>query len=165
YEVLHVQAPMQCGESLVGHILEEGHVDEVDMEVQNIEFVGTGTNFVHQCKMRGEIGFARCPVESNSLITDWDQLRLGLRLYGRKEGDVMPEVDQCIGEISDDAFRAAIEAWWHGFIERGNLGDFHQNTREGVKIDFGNSTPNVMRMFRTCEKVEAQFVEANGLVE
>ncbi len=42
-----------------------------------------------------------------------------------EEGDVVPLLDEFLGEIGDDPFRASVQPGRHAFEQRSNLGDFH----------------------------------------
>ena len=64
-------------------------------------------------------------VEAQRARPDGRQSRLGGAVAGSEQRDLVPELDQGVGQVSDHAFGAAIQFRRHGFGERCNLRYFH----------------------------------------
>jgi hypothetical protein len=69
---------MQCRQRPVRDVLEEGKMQEVGVEMQNVETVLPILDFVHHHKMRGEVRFQRRPIQSDRLVAHFHQLRARL---------------------------------------------------------------------------------------
>ncbi len=116
---------MQGGDGLVSQPLEEGKVNEVDVEVDDVELMLSEVHLLQHAQMGGEIRLEGVRVEPDSLITNRNEPRARLRLRAGEERHIVAELDQCIGEMSHDPLGAAVETGRHSLIEGSHLGDLH----------------------------------------
>ena len=71
----------------------------------------------------------RGPVPPQRLLGDGDEPARRGRVAARKQRDVVAGSNQRLGEVGDDAFRAAVLGWRNAFVKRRDLGDPHTRFR------------------------------------
>ena len=122
---MHVQPAVQRRHGLVGLVLEDREMQQVDVEMQDVELPRTASHFVEHRQVRGDVGFQRCGVQPDRALTDRYQPGGGVRIRGGEQRDVMAELHQCITENRDDSFGATVKLGGDGFCERRDLGNVH----------------------------------------
>src|SRR4051794_10213904 len=136
---------MQGGHRPFGVLGKEGKMDQVEMEVDNVEFVPSAMNLVQHRHVRGEIRLEIAGIEPDRLITAGHQRGLGPCLRAGEQGHLVAELHERVREVRDNPFRAAIESRRHGLVQRGNLGDPHSDdpsrTRTLPATDLNMSHP------------------------
>ena len=98
---------MQRRDGAVQHVLHHRHVQQVDVEMQDVELVGAAAHLVEQDHMvRDRVLDMR--VEPQGHFRDRHQLGRRDGIAAGEEGDVMPLMDQFLGDIGYDTLRPAI---------------------------------------------------------
>ena len=96
----------------------------VDMEVQNVEIVGTFAHPVqHQHVIRNWITHVRVEPQRRRRATHNACGRHGIAAC--EQSHVMTQADEFLSKIGDNAFCAAIEPRRHALNKRSDLRDFH----------------------------------------
>jgi len=123
-ELGQVEPAVQRGE--IGHAraTHDRESEIVDMEVDDVELVGAAGQLLEHADVRCQI-VANRRVEAQRVGPARLELRGRLAVGAGEQGDVMPELDQLVAEISDDPLGAAIEQRRHRLAERRDLGDPH----------------------------------------
>lgn len=116
---------MQGGEGPIGEALEHREVDHVGVEMDDVEVVGTLHHLRQHDQVCGQVRLERRRIQPDRLIAYGDETRARLGVDRGEQGDVVPQVDQGVGQVGDDAFGAAIQPGRHGLIQRRDLGDLH----------------------------------------
>ena len=78
--------------------------------MEDVELVPAAVHLVQHRQVRREVGLEFAGVQPDRLVAAGDQRRPGLGFGAGEEGDVVPEPDQGVGEVGDDALGAAVEA-------------------------------------------------------
>ena len=80
-QILQVEPAMQRGHGARRKFFEERKMDEIDVEMQKVEFVPAQMKFMQHGQMSGEVRFQRTWIEPNGLIAYRNQRRprMGLR--------------------------------------------------------------------------------------
>ena len=125
-QVLQVEPTVQRGHGSRRKIFEERKMDEIDMEMQKIEFVPARMKFMQHGQVSGQVRFQRTRIEPNGLIAYRNQRRPCVGLRTREQRDLVPKLHESVGQVRHDAFGAAIQAWRHRLIQRRDLSDFHK---------------------------------------
>jgi hypothetical protein len=102
-----------CGDFISAH---QGEMDIVAVKVNHVELTYVSKDeFKHSHMMRenlAHLGIApECP------WTHLHEPRSRLRVSARKQGYVMSEPYELLGEIGDDPFGAAVKGWRHGLVQ------------------------------------------------
>ncbi len=105
---LQVQPPVQGGEGLAGRVLEEGELDHVGVEVDDVELIGPPADLVQHGHVRGEVGLQRRGVQPDGLVADGGQFGLGAGVGAGEQGDIVAEIDQGVAEVRHHPFGAAV---------------------------------------------------------
>jgi hypothetical protein len=108
---------------------------QVHMEVQDIKLRGPSFDLVQHGQVCGKIGFQRCNIEADRLISYRDKTRFRARIGGGEQGDLVPQLHQGIAEVRDGPFRAAIQLRRHSFIQRSNLRDSHVSACRWTSVE------------------------------
>ena len=82
-------------------------------------------DLVQHGQVRGEVGFQRRGSSRIACSRTAHQPRLGACIGRGEQRDLVAEIAQRIAQVRDDSLRAAIELRRYGFVERGDLGNFH----------------------------------------
>ncbi|MNL17894.1 hypothetical protein D3C87_1390150 [compost metagenome] len=127
-QVLQVQPPVQGGHRLVRQVAEEGEMDDVGVEMDDVELVGAVQNLGQQGHVRGQIGFQRFRVQPDGLIAHRDQPRPRLGLGAGEQGHFVAQIDQGVCQMGHDPFGAAVKPWRHRLIEGRDLSNLHRPT-------------------------------------
>ena len=115
---------VQRGDGAVRDRPEQRKLELVDMEVQDVEFIGALAHAIEHQHVVGNwiadavfepqrFGYARHKIGGRD------------RIAAGKEGDLMAERHQLLGQVGDDPLGAAIEARGNAFDQRRDLRDFH----------------------------------------
>ena len=106
-------------------------MDEINVEMQEIEFAPAQMKLVQHGEMRRHIGFQRRRIEPDGLIAHRHQCRPCLRLRAREQRHVVPKLHQRVGQVRHDPFGAAVEPGRDRLIQRRDLSDsIKQSPRE-----------------------------------
>ncbi len=124
-QVLQVQAPMQGGQGLAGHVGEEREMDHVGVEVDHVELVGAAAHLGDLGHVGGQVGLQRRGVQSDRLVAHHHQPGLGAGLAAGEQGNLVAQLHQGVGQVRRHPLGAAVEPGRDSFIERRNLGDAH----------------------------------------
>jgi hypothetical protein len=116
---------MQRGEGAFGDVLEQREMHQIDMEMQQVELVGAAAHVVQHRQVRGQIGFERMRVQPEGARTRRDQFGARAAVPAGEDRDLVSQIDQCIGQVSHDAFCASVEAGRDRFIQRCDMSDTH----------------------------------------
>src|SRR5262249_12465377 len=96
---------------------QDGVAEVVDVEMNDIELLGSPCHDLQRDDMRSEI--VTYPlVETQRTWPNRLQLRLGHAIAAGKQRHFVAEAGELIGEIGDDPLGAAIELGWHGLHQR-----------------------------------------------
>ncbi len=125
-QVLQVQAAVQGGQGLFRHVLEHRELDHVGVEMDDVEAMRLAANLVQHGHVGGQVRLQRRGVQADGLVAHDDQLGLGASVARGEQGDLVPKIDQGVGQMRHDAFCTAIEAWRNGFVQGRHLGDLHR---------------------------------------
>ena len=117
---------MQRGDGLRRDLLEEGKMDQVDVEVQDVELGAPLAQLVQHREMRREIGLERGRIEPDGLVTHRHERGSGARLGTGKQRHLVAELDQRVGEMGDDPFGTAVKTGRDGLVKRCDLRNLHQ---------------------------------------
>jgi hypothetical protein len=109
-QVGNVEAAMKRRQRAIGNALENWIVHEIDMEVHDVELVGTQTHLVEHREMRGNLRFELRGVKTDRAIASHDEPGAGARIAARKERHVVAEIDERIGEVCNNSLGAAVES-------------------------------------------------------
>ena len=96
----------------------------VDMEMQHVELMGTLGDVFDQDRV-GRDPVADIRVEPECARPRGVELGRGFGVARGKQGDVMAEFDQRLGQRIDDALGAAVELGGHGLEQGRDLGNTH----------------------------------------
>ena len=107
-QILQVEPAMQRGHGSRRKILEERKVDEVDVEMQEIELVPAQMKLVQHGKVSRQVRFQRRRVEPNSLVAHRNQSRPRMGLRTREQRDLVPKLDESVGQMRHDPLGAAV---------------------------------------------------------
>ncbi|MNE57611.1 hypothetical protein D3C80_1525870 [compost metagenome] len=127
-QILQVQPAVQGGDRLVRQIPEEGEMQDVGMEMDDVERVGAVQNGGQQGHVRGQVGLQRLGVQPDRLIAHRDQPRPRLGLGAGEQGHLVTQFDQGVRQVGDHPFRAPVEARRHSLIEGRDLSNLHDRT-------------------------------------
>ncbi|MNQ90988.1 hypothetical protein D3C85_1063510 [compost metagenome] len=127
-QILQVQPSVQGGDRLVRQTPEEGEVQDVGMEMDDVERVGAVQNGGQQGHVRGQVGLQRLGVQPDRLIAHRDQPRPRLGLGAGEQGHLVAQIDQGVGQVGDDPLGAAVETRRHRLIEGRDLSNLHDPT-------------------------------------
>ena len=116
---------MQRRHGARGEIFKKGKVQEIDMEMQNIEFVRAPAHLVKQGQMRRKIRFQRGGIEADRSGAHGHKSRPGSGVRACEQGDVVAKSDKGINEMGNDPFGAPVQTRRNGFVKGRNLGDLH----------------------------------------
>ena len=117
---------MQRGHGSRRKIFEERKMDQVDVKMQNIECMPAQMKLMQHGQVSGQVRFQRARIEPDGLIAYRDQPRPCVCLRAREQRDLVPELDESVGQVRDDAFSAAIQARRHRLIQGRDLSDLHK---------------------------------------
>ena len=92
-------------------------MQHVDVEVDDVELVPPPMQIAQHRQMRRQIGFESARVETNRLVAADHELCLGARFATREQGHVEPEIDQRVGQVSDDPLGTTIKSGRHGLVQ------------------------------------------------
>ena len=107
-------------------LLEERKMDQVDVEMQDVELVAPLVQLVQHRQMGREVGLERAGIEPDGLVAHRHERGPGPRLGTGEQRHLVAELDQGVGEVGDDPFRAAVEAGRDRLVERRDLGNLHK---------------------------------------
>ncbi len=122
-QVLQVEPAVQGGQGAFGHVLEEGEMDHVGVEVDEVELARAATHLVQHGHVGGEIGLQGRGIEPDGLVTDRRQPGPGLGFRAGEQSDVVSQVHQGVAQVRDHALGAPVELRRNRFVERGDLSD------------------------------------------
>ena len=123
-DVVKVLPSVQSGHRPIGDRPKQREVKLVDVEMQDIEFVGHLAHAVeHQHVVRNRIPYIR--VQSQCHRHAAHQLGAGNRIAAGKQGHVVTLPNQFVGEIGHDSLATTIQPRWHALHERRDLRNFH----------------------------------------
>jgi hypothetical protein len=106
--------------------LEERQMNEIDVEVDHVEIGDPIAQRVEHREVCGQVGFQRSGIEANRLIAHRHKLRRGSGVGARKQGDIMAELDQCVGQVRDHPLRATVKPGRDRFVQGRDLGNSHR---------------------------------------
>ena len=109
-------------------------MDQVDVEVDDVELVAPLVHLVQHRQVRREVGLERAGIEPDGLVPHRHQRGAGPRLGAGEQRHLVAELDQGVGEVGDDPFRAAVEAGRDRFVERRDLGNSSTGALQGVDV-------------------------------
>ena len=124
-KILQVLPPVEGGDGLARHIVEQGKMQQINVEMDHIELRQPPTDLAELKQMGRQVAPKRIGVEPDRLIAHRHQRRLGRRIRASKERHIMAKIDQRVAQKGDDALRSPIKPRRHRLIERGDLCDFH----------------------------------------
>ena len=101
-------------------------MDQVDVEMQDVELGAPLAQLVQHREMGREIGFERGGIEPDGLVPHRHERGSGSRLGTGKQRHLVAELDQGVGEMGDDPFRAAVKTGRDGLVERSDLRNLHK---------------------------------------
>jgi len=115
---------VQCGDGAARNRPKQRKLKLVDMEVQDVEVAGALTYSIeHQHVIGSRIDHAR--VQPQCLRYTGHKISRRNRIAACKQGDIMAERHQLLGQVGNDTFSAAIKPRRHAFKERRNLRNLH----------------------------------------
>ena len=120
-KVGQVEPPVKGRQALVGEMLEQRQLNEVDVKVDEIILVGIGADLVDHRHGIGNMTVD--PVESQSTRRAGYQFGRRFAVAAGIERHIMAEIDQRFGEPPDDSFGPTVELGRNGFGQRRDLGD------------------------------------------
>jgi hypothetical protein len=94
----------------------------VDVKMNNVELIGAFENFLKHYKMMGKLILAFVVVQAEGFWAGWNQPRCRPGIAARKQGDLVPSLDQRLGQIGDYTLGTAVELWGHALVKRCYLG-------------------------------------------
>src|SRR6266567_4771823 len=147
-QVLDIEAAVQRRHGPIRAMLEEREMDHVDVKMQHIELIRPQPHFVQHRKMRSKIGLERRRIEPDRLVAHCYDLGARSSAAAREQGDVMPKLDQGVGEMRDDPLGSSVELRRNGFVQRRDLGDSHSyagnstDERETARPDGHGNRPH-----------------------
>jgi hypothetical protein len=127
-EVRQVLAAMQRRQRAAGLIAENGEMELVDVEVQDVELIGHAAHLVEHHHVMGD-GIAHGRVEAQRLGRTGHEPRRGDRIAAGEQRDIVALCDQRVSQVGHDPFGAAIELRRNPFHQRCDLGDLHGSER------------------------------------
>jgi hypothetical protein len=74
-QVFEVEPTVHRGHGSLRELFKERKMDQIDMEVQKIEFVLAQSKFMQQGQVSGQVRFQRKLIKPNGLIADRNQRR------------------------------------------------------------------------------------------
>src|SRR5688572_22780283 len=116
---------MQGSNGTFGAVLEEWKVQQVDVKMQHVELVGAPPYIMEHRQMCGEVLLQWRGIETYGLFTCRHERGVRTCVRCCKQRDVVPQADQRIDQMGDDALGTPIQFGRNGFVEWGDLGDFH----------------------------------------
>ena len=123
-QVRQILPAVQRRQRAAGERPKQRKMELVDVEVQDVEIVGTFAYSVqHQHVIRNRIAHVRVEPQRRRRATDKPRGRHGIAAC--EQGHVMTQADEFLSKIGDNPFRAAIEPRRHALNKRGDLRDFH----------------------------------------
>src|SRR5215212_4700949 len=78
--------------------------------------------------MRGHVGLERRWIEPDRALAHGEEVGFRLRVRTGEERNVVAELDEGIGQVGHNPFRAAIKTRRNCFGQRGNLGDLQRDS-------------------------------------
>ncbi len=108
--------------------LGQREVHVIDMKMNDVELVGALENFFKHHKMMGKLILAFVVVQAEGFWAGWNQPRCGLGIAASKQGDLMPSLDQRLGQIGDYPLCSAVELWGNALVKRCYLGYFQKSS-------------------------------------
>jgi hypothetical protein len=115
---------VQSRQGAVRKCAHEREVQQIDVKMQHVEFVGMAAHFIqHHDVIRQRVLHVR--IESQCARSAGHQCRRSPRIRTCKQRHLVALSHEFLGQVRDDAFGAAIELRGHALIERRNLCDPH----------------------------------------
>jgi hypothetical protein len=108
----------------IGHLAKQWEMQLVDMEMQNIKFFRKLAYLVEHQHIIGE-WIADIAVEAQRRGRAAHELGRGDGVRARKQGHLVAEADELIGEIGNDSLGSAIKPRRHTLHQRRDLRNFH----------------------------------------
>jgi hypothetical protein len=118
---------VQRGERAVGERMEQREMKEVDMEMQNVEFLDSLAHLVEHEHVVGD-GVLDGRIEPQRGHGAAGELGGGDGIAAGEQRHVVPELHQFFGQIGDDPLGAAIQARRHALHQGGDLRNTHRET-------------------------------------
>ncbi len=109
---------MQGGDGLVRQPLEEGEVDHVGVEMDDVEVVGAVQDGGEQGHVRGQVRLERGRVQADGAIAHRHQLGPGAGISAGKQGDFVAQVHQGICQVGDHPLGSTIKTRGNSLIQR-----------------------------------------------
>ncbi len=124
-QVLQVEPAVERGQGALGHVLEEGEVDHIGVEVDEIELVRPPPHLVQHGHVRGEVRLQQRRIQPDRLVARGNQPGLGLGLGAGEQGHLMAQFDKGIGQVGHHPLRAAIQLRRDRLVQRRDLSNLH----------------------------------------
>ena len=99
---------MQRGHRAVRETLEQREMNEIDVEVEDVEFVGALAHLMQHREMRGDVGLERAGIEPDGLLAHGNESRRRAGVSAGEQGDVVPQFHQRVCQVGDDTLGAAV---------------------------------------------------------
>jgi hypothetical protein len=109
---------------------EHRKVQEVRVKVQHVEVACARHDVVQHREMRGDVGFAGRIVEAKRALAARMQRGARARVPACEERYLMTKIDQCIGQVRDDALGTAVQARGNRLVEGCDLRDAQTLSRQ-----------------------------------
>ena len=120
-EIGNVQPSVQRRQRVRRDVLEKWKMQDVGVKVNDVELVPALAHVLKHREVRGRLRLDRIGIEAQRRIAPRDEPGVRRRVRAREQRDVVPELDQRVREIRDDALRAAVALRGHRFRERRDL--------------------------------------------
>ena len=124
FEIVEILSAVQRRYGAMSCWSEQGKVKLVDVEMQNVEFVGALAHPIeHQ-----HVVWNRVPhigVEPERHGGTGHEVGGGYRVAARKQRHIVTQLDQFVGQIRDNSLGSAVQLRRHTFPQRRDLRDFH----------------------------------------
>ena len=124
-QIGQILAAVQRGDGAARDRPEQREMKLVDVEVQDVEFVGALAHAIEHQHVIGD-RIADAGVEPQRLRHAGHQIGRRDRIAAREQRDLVAERHQLLSQIGDDPLGAAVKPWGNAFDQRRDLRDFHQ---------------------------------------
>ena len=121
----------------------------IDVEMQDVELIGAARDLVEHQHVIGD-DIADVGLEPQGAGNARHKLGRRDRIAAREQRHVVPELDQFLGEVVNDAFGPAVGFRGNAFNQRRNLGNTH---RTGPWV---HEPPNGKALGVTLQRFAAQ---------
>src|ERR1700685_482170 len=173
-EIPQILPAVQRGQGPSRQRAEQGEMKQIDVKMENVEFVGALANLIdHQHEMRNSVEHRG--IKPKRATATGNQVGAGNGVAACKKRHIVAQPDKLFGQVGHDPLGAAIQTRGNALDERSDLCDFHNdlcsrpntNACNAAKFLHAETIPTTTRLRRSKKssglmKEELRLLGAGG---